>query len=77
MVIVAVVRDSPRIQGLAKGRAHVPVYEGVAEPTRSVRSYAPVLILALARTAVLGPRVTREGIVVVGRGRRVLELALL
>jgi len=59
------VRGSPRIHV----RANVRERERVAErrrTTTSARSYAPVLILALARAA-LGLCVTQEGIV--GRGR--------
>jgi hypothetical protein len=64
---MVVVRGSPRIHARANGRGRVHERERVAgRRTMSARSYAPVLILALAR-AVPGLRVTQGGIV--GRGR--------
>jgi hypothetical protein len=64
LMAVVVVRGSPRIHVRVNGGERV-----AGRQTTSARSYAPVLILALARAG-LGLRVTQEGIV--GRGR-VLE----
>jgi len=79
LLLMVVVRDSPRIHVHANGRGHgrEDVAERRTTTAMSARSYAPVLILALApaRAWALGLRVTREGIVVV-RGR-VSEWALL